>query len=224
MKTQSMARPRHCRIYVKRSQQLLDFMWAKVQVDRTVLMGFRFPGNSEVELVLDKELGELKPPQFITTQVVDKPKLSFHATGNYKLTAKMGKTRDSIDRATVVGPKLSDINEPRRMAEILLPSDLHTSTNQITENDIFLDISTAPPGPLRCVISCMSKKHFEHIVTEGYRFVDTSIWECVHALETGEQVWSWVMRRSVNDTEYPNRFIIFLAGDVKWGQQKNIVV
>jgi len=219
-----MARAKHCRIFVKKEQQLLDFMWADVSVDGTVVMGLRFPGHSEVELVLDKELGELRPPQVITTQVVGQPKLSFHATGHYKLTAPMGKDHNSMDRATVVGPKLSDIDEPRRMAEILLPLNLPIAAKQITENDISLEITKAPPGPLRCVISCMSKKHFESIIAEGARFVDTSIWEFVHALENGEQVWSWVMRRSANDTEYPNRFLIFLAGDVKWGQQQNNVV
>jgi len=219
-----MARTKHCRIYIRRAQQLLDFMWADVSADGTVVMGFRFPGHSEVELVLDKELGELRPPQVITTQVVCQLKLSFHANGQYKLTAPMGKAHDSMDRATVVGPKLSDIDEPRRMAEILLSSDLPAAIKQITENDISLDVTTAPAGPLRCVISCMSKKSFERVVAKGSRFVDTSIWECIHALETGEQVWSWVMCRSANDTEYPNRFLVFLAGDVKWGQQQNIVV
>ncbi len=199
-------------------------MWADVSADGTVVMGLRFNGNSEIELVLDKELGELRPPQVITTQVVGPLKLSFHATGHYKLTARMGKENDSMDRATVVGPKLSDIDEPRRMAEILLPLDLPVATKQFTENDIALDITTAPPGPLRCVISCMSKTHFERIMVAHTRFVDTSIWECNHALETGEQVWSWVMRRSATDTEYPNRFLVFLAGDIKWGQQQNIVI
>jgi hypothetical protein len=213
-----MARAKHCRIYIERPQQLLDFMWADVSADGTVVMGFRFPGTSEVELVLDKELGELRSPQVITTRVVGDLKLSFHATGQYKLTALMGKTRDSMDRATVVGPKLSDIDEPRRMAEILLPADLPAATKQITENDISLEVTTAPPGPLRCAISCMSRKKFEHIVAKGSKFVDTSIWECVHALETGEQVWSWVIRRSANETEYPKRLLVFLAGDVKWGQ------
>ncbi len=122
-----MTRKRHCRIYVKKEQQLLDFMWADVSADGTVVMGLRFPGYVEVELVLDKELGELKSPQVITTQVFGQPKLSFHATGHYKLTAQMGKAHDSMDRATVIGPKLSNIDEPRRMAEILLPSKLGTA-------------------------------------------------------------------------------------------------
>lgn len=219
-----MARKQHCRIYIKNNQQLLDFMWADISADGTIVMGFRFNGNSEIELVLDKKLGELRPPKIITTQVVNQLKLSFHATGHYKLNASMGKKIDSMDRATVVGPKLSDINEPRRMAEILLPPDLPTATTQFTENDIALDISTAPPGPLRCVIFCMSKTHFERIVAEHAKFVDTSIWEFNHGLETGEQVWSWVMRRSATDTECPNRFCVFLAGDIKWGQQQNIVI
>jgi len=35
-------------------------MWADIATDGTVVVGFRFPGYSEVELVLDKELGELR--------------------------------------------------------------------------------------------------------------------------------------------------------------------
>lgn len=202
----------------------MNFMWADVSSDGTVVMGFRFQGRSKVELVLVKELGDLSPPPVMTTQVIGPLKLSFHESGNYKLTAFMGRASDSMDRATVVGPKLSDIDKPRRMAEILLPADFSASTKEITKNDISLDISTAPPGPLRCVISCMSKKYFEQIVVKGERFVDTSIWEYVHALETGGQVWSWILRRSEQDTEFPDRFVVFLAGEVKWGQPKSTIV
>jgi len=219
-----MASARHCRIYVKRTKQLLDFMWVDVSADGTIVMEFRFSGYSEVELVLDKELGKMRPPQVVTTQVFGPLKLTFHATGHYKLTAQMGKAPDSIDRATVVGPRLSDICKPRRMVEILLPANLPDATKHFTKNDISLDITTAPPGPLRCVISCMSRKHFKNVILEENRFVDTSVWECVHALETEKQVWSWVLRRSINDTEFPSRFVIFLAGDVKWGKQQCPVV
>jgi len=196
-------------------------MWADLTADGSVVMGFTFSGHSEVEFVLDKELGEMRPPELITTQVVGQPKLTFHASGHYKLTTPMGTTNDSIDRATVLGPKLSEIIEPRRMVEILLPPTLPPATKGITENDIALDMSTAPPGPLRCVISCMSRERFERIITDGLKIVDTSIWEYIHALETGEQVWSWVLRRSANDKKYPNRFFVYLAGDIKWGQQQS---
>ena len=219
-----MTRAKHSRIYVKNTQHLLDFMWADVSADGTVVMGFRFSGHGEVELVLDKELGNLRPPQVKTTRVDGRLKLSFHATGQYKLTTQLGKAYDSMDRATVVGPKLSDIDKPRLMAEIFLPRNLSAATKKITERDILLETTFAPPGPLRCAIYCLSKKNFERINAEGTKFVDTSIWEYVHALETGDQVWSWIMRRSAKDTVCPNRFLVFLAGDVKWGQPPNIVV
>lgn len=130
----------------------------------------------------------------------------------------MGKSTEAIDRATVVGPKLSDILEPRRMTEILLPDTLPPAGKCVTENDIVLDMSTAPPGPLRCAISCMSR---ERHIADSSRIVDTSIWEFTHALETGDQVWLWVLRRSENDELYPNRFLIFLVGDVRWGQPQS---
>lgn len=69
------------------------------------------------------------------------------------------------------------------------------------------------------MISCMSRDRFEAAITNGSRFVDTSIWEFIHALETETQVWSWVLRRSANDEHYPDRFLIYLAGDVRWGNK-----
>jgi hypothetical protein len=216
-----MTRPKHCRIYVKRGDEFFDFMWADVTADGSVTMGFVFPGSSKVEFVLDRELGELRQPQLITTKVIGHPKLTFHASGHYKLTAQMGKSQDAIDRVTVLGPKLAEIIEPRRMSEILLPNTLPRAKKLVSENDIALDASTAPPGPLRCVISCMSRQRFEKVIANGSKIVNTSIWEFIHALETVDQVWSWVLRRSANDSLYPNRFFIFLAGDVKWGQQQS---
>jgi len=216
-----MPRTKHCRIYLKSADELLDFMWADLTADGSVTMGFVFTGRSEVEFVLDQELGELRRPQLITTKVVGQPKLTFHASGHYKLTAIMGTSQDALDRATVLGPKLSEIDEPRRMAEILLPNTLPRAKKLVTDNDISLDMSTAPSGPLRCVISCMSRRRFEEVIGSGSKFVNTSIWEFTHALESDNQVWSWVLRRSENDVLYPNRFFIYLAGDIRWGQQQS---
>ena len=48
------------------------------------------------------------------------PKLSFHPSGHFKMTALLGDAEDAIDRVTVVGPRLEEIVGPERMVEILL--------------------------------------------------------------------------------------------------------
>jgi hypothetical protein len=213
-----LGQPKAAKVYVKRGDKLYSFMWANVGPDGSVMLGFTFSGTEEVELVLDEELGDIRPPNVITKENVGQPKISFHASGQYKLTAKMGKTADSVDRATVEGPKLADISEPRRMVELLLPKALPESSEKSGELDIVLDATSSPDMPLRCTISCMTKGHLEEILKKGGKFVDTSAWEFVHALENEKHVWVWALRASTNDEKYPDRIGIFLIGPVKWGK------
>jgi len=213
-----MARPKSAKIYIRRGENLYSFMWANVGPDGSVMLGFSFHGKEEVELVLDKELGELRPPAVVTKETIGRPKMSFHSSGHYKLTAEMGKNLDAVDRATIEGPRLTDIIDPRRMVELLLPKMLPEATENPTELDIVLDATSSPDMPLRCTISCMSKGRLASIVEKNEKFVDTSVWEFVHALENDTHEWVWTLRGSRNDEVYFDRFGIFLLGDVKWGQ------
>jgi hypothetical protein len=212
---------KHSRIFVKSGDSLFDFMWADVSADGSVIIGLTQDGDGGIELVLDPELGELRPQDIVAPTSVGALKLSFHATGQYKLTARMGKDQCSLDRATVTGPRLIDILEPRRMAEFLLPAQLPRATKGVSENDIALDVSEAPPPPHRCVVSCMPLERFERHIAGGAPFVDTSEWESTHALVTGSQAWVWTFRKSRNDRETPPRFIAFVHGFPKWGQPSN---
>jgi hypothetical protein len=212
---------KHSRIFVKAGDRLFDFMWADVSSDGSVLMGLTQDGEGGVELVLDPDLGELRPQDIVAPQSVGALKLSFHATGHYKLSGQMGRDQCSIDRATVTGPRLAEISEPRRMAEFFIPAQLPRTSRDFTNNDIALDISDAPEPPYRCLISCMSVERFERHMGSGGRFVDTSVWESTNALTTGRQVWVWTFRKSRNDREIPPRFIAFLPGFPKWGRPSN---
>jgi len=187
-------------------------------------MGLTQEGEGNVELVLDPELGELRPHDIVAPQSIGALKLSFHATGQYKLSGQMGRDQCSLDRATVTGPRLADISEPRRMAEFFIPAQLPRASRAFTENDIALDISDAPPPPYRCLVSCMPTERFERHIADGSRFVDTSLWESTHALTTGPQVWVWTFRKSLNDREIPPHFIAFLPGFPRWGRPNNVGV
>lgn len=212
-----MPRRRSSKILIKRRGRLFAFMWADMTTDGSVMMGFSFDGSQAVELVLDKELGALRPPALITTECVGRPKLTFHPSGQFKLTAQMGKGSDAVDRATVLGPRLADIVEPRRMLEVLLPNRLPASADQPSDRDIVLDATTSPDQPLRCTISCVACDKFDQVLAGGTRWVGTSLWEAVHALRNNCHAWVWTLRASQNDVLYPDRLHMFLEGAVKWG-------
>lgn len=193
-------------------------MWANVGPDGSVMIGFPSKGKQQVVSAIDEKLGELRPPTVIKEEVIGRFKINFHPSGQVKVTAKMGRTADAIDRATVEGPRLADISDPRRMVELLLPKELPLSTGRATELDIILDATSAPDMPLRCTISCMSPAKLEEHIGRGSKFVDTSIWEAVHALASEKHAWVWTLRTSQNDYIYPDRFFILLIGTVKWGK------
>jgi len=220
-----LARPKSSKILIKHGEKLHAFMRAYPIADGSVLMEFLFEGKEKVQLVLDEELGEVRPTQIVTEESIGQLKISFHSSGQFKLMAKMGKSEDSIDRATIDGPPLKDIDNPRHMLEILFMRDwplaIAQTTERDTERDIVLDATSAPNKPFRCTVSCMSRTRFEELLVKEHRFVDTSVWETTHALESDTHVWVWTLRVSRNDEESPNQFILFLIGPVKWGKKRN---
>lgn len=215
-----MARPKSAKVYVRVGDRLFDFMWANIGPDGTVMMGFRFEGQQQVELVVDRCLGELRPPNIESPHHVSKPKISFHPSGHYKLDVQMGFNPCAIDRSTVIGPRLEEISAPRRMAELLFPETLPVAETAPTDRDIVLDATTAPRRPLICTISCMSSAKFVEIVAPETKVVDTSDWEFTHALTSGPHTWAWTLRTSPGHSKFPNRFIIGLLGEVRWGQHR----
>ena len=152
-----------CKIFLARGEQEpVEFMWADVTSDQSVMIGLLGEAVEEVEFAVDQERGEIRKPVLVTERRLAQPKVTYHASGQYKLSGRMGLDSLNLDRATVEGPPLAGIAAPRRMMEILVPGALPPSRLVPTERDIVL---TAPEGvgPLRCTISCMAKTEYQQI-------------------------------------------------------------
>lgn len=211
----------HCmpisRIFIKSSNGLICLMWANFSTDGSVLMGLTIKGIGSVEQLLDPKLGELRAKDIIAPKSTKDLKLSFHKSGRYKLSGEMGLNNHSVDRVTMVGPPLAEISEPRMMAEILLPANLARTVRSPSQYDICLDILPGPPPPHRCAIFCMSREHYDRLLKEKSKLVDTSEWECTDAFASDCQVWVWTIRKSVTDKVIPPRYLLFFPGIAKWG-------
>lgn len=207
-----------CKVFLAHGSTCTEFMWADMSSDGSVLLGLFGQAELRVEMVQDADLGNVKPPRFFGPALVGNPKISFHSTGHYKLTGKMGKTKATLDRATVKGPPLHEIASPRRMAEIVLPRWMPTGTRvPESSRDIVLDVTSRPTDrPLRCTIACMNQSSFDSLSTET-PMVGTSNWETTGGLANGSHVWTWTMRTSADDEHYPERVYIVLLGPPKWG-------
>jgi len=209
---------KHSRIFIKSGNTLSYLMWARFEGNGDVYMGLTAKGAGGLEQVYDPKLGKVLAKDIFAPQSYGTLKISFHASGQYKLTGCMGLSEDSQDRVTVIGPRLADISEPRRMAEILLPAHLPQAQCKPSAHDISLDISPGPPPPHRCAIFCMSKKRYEEVLQGTTKLVDTSEWECTDAFTDGFQVWVWTVRRSTNDTAILPQYLVEFPGFPKWGQ------
>jgi len=204
------------KICIKEGEKIVYLVWAIVDKEGGIMMGF--PGNphESISLVMEKEQN-LSAKQIFTEPFIGPSKISFHKSGHIKLNSKMGKTESAKDRVTVVGPKLENIDDPIRMAEILLPKVLPGKIHTPTSRDILLDITDAQSPPTRLTISCMANRHFD-IFNEGKnKIINTSIFECTHALKTDTHTWVWTLRKSINDVQYSDKIYILLPGEVKWG-------
>jgi len=143
---------KHSRIFIKSGSDLFYLMWAQFEVNGDVYMGLTAKGSGGLEQVYDPNLGKVLAKDIVAPQSDESLKISFHASGQYKLAGRMGLSEDALDRVTVAGPQLADISEPRMMAEILLPTHLPRTTRTPSVYDISLDISPGPPPPHRCAI------------------------------------------------------------------------
>lgn len=215
-----MKRPRSSKIYIKIKREFCDFMWANVGPDSSIMIGFQGSGSEKMNFILDKNMGHVEASDIQICESLGRPKISFHESGNYKLSTSVGLNPQCMDRCTIVGTPLSEIREPRRMMEILITKSLKVTENQISGRDIVLDASQFPQRPLRCTISCISHEYFYKIMESKAFFVDTSDYEFTQALDNGKNIWAWTLRVSREDKMAPDHFHYFLFGKIRWG--KNI--
>jgi len=213
-----MKRPQSAKIYIKIKKNTYDFMWANIGPDGSVMMGFCGSGSEKVNFILDKKMGHTDAAALHNCETLERPKITFHKSGHYKLSTLVGLNAQSVDRGTISGTPLSEINEPRRMMEVLLPKSLQITMSRLEYRDIVLDASQFPERPLRCTISCIASEHFHKIMESNSFFVDTSDYEFTRALENGEKVWAWTLRVSREDKIAPNHFHYFLQGEFQWGK------
>jgi len=210
-------RRKSCKVFIRRGEDTVEFMWATVSDDGSVMLGLLADAQQEVEFVVDAVHDDVRKPKLITEKTVGRPKISFHATGKYKLDGRMGLEWNALDRATIEGPPLAEISEPRRMLEVLLPRSFPASRLTPTPVDIVLTADEGNQLPLRCTISCMAKSEAARIFGSEVPFVDTSAWECTGALENDTHVWTWTLRASRNDQLVADKVMMILIGPVKWG-------
>ena len=212
-----MAKQKSSKIFVKNNDHIQVLMWAIVGPDGSVMMGFPWESKQVLELVMDKELGHIGKDDLVTEEYTGNSKISFHRSGQFKLSCRMGKDEDAIDRVTVNGPSFDEIESPYRMSELLLPRELPESNYVPTERDIIIDITGSEGPPTRCTISCMSNEEFIKLSKQKGKFVDTSIWEASNGLETDSHTWFWTLRKSKEDKRFSDKVYVTLLGSPKWG-------
>ena len=213
-------RRKSSKVFIRSSDDTVEFMWANVLTDGSVKMGLLSDGTEEIELAVDPIRGEIRKPNLFTEQKLGRSEVTFHPSGKYKLTGRMGLHREEFDRATVEGPPLAAISEPRRMLEVVLPRVLPEPRLTPQAGDIVLTVAEGSNLPLRCTISCMAKEEATRFVdSSGVFFVETSAWESTAALENDSHVWTWTLRSSRNDQHFSEKLYMMLLGPVKWGNR-----
>ncbi|MFH1904830.1 MAG: hypothetical protein ABIK53_04830 [bacterium] len=211
-----MSKPHSSKIYIRHKEKILDFLWANVCSDGSVIIGFSEPGAEEILFVVDEKLGELRPRDFKVCRAPGNSKVTFHPSGIYKLTTYIGLTHESMDRCTIIGTPFKQITKPTRMVEVLLSKRLHITEKKLSKRDIILDTSEFPQKPLCCTISCMPADKYH----ETMKFVNTSECEYTNALEHGGLVWSFTLRVSRNVNYADNQHTFFIYGKIRWGQKE----
>lgn len=209
------------RIFVKSTSEKIHYMlWGDVNSKGDVMFGLPYKGSGQIEVVFDQDRRLLRPSDIVAPKVSEHTKATFHISGHYKLTHKMGKSEDSVDRATVVGKPLDQILEPTQMAILLLPKVLPSGEQPKDQfdpaKDVLLDLSGAPQQPMRCTICCVSKEQANRFFSE--KITPNTIWQCATVLESATHAWVITFHVSSDDEIYPDRVIFGILGQPKWGR------
>lgn len=213
-----MSSNKRVKIYLKKENNILNFMWADTASDGSVMIGIYGKAfETSIEKIFAEE-GELEPGKHFDNVDKDKlitnTKISFHQSGYFKLASKIKK--DSIDRTTVKGSPLKEILIPTRMLEVLIPAQIEISANKPREGkDSVIDITKFPNKPLRCTVSCMPINKIEEF--NNSKIVDTSIIESSCVFEYKDMAWGWTLRISKDDTKvHQSKFFIYIPGEIVW--------
>jgi hypothetical protein len=107
-----MPKRKTSKVFVKRGDSLSTLLWADMSdKDGSVMLGIPAKGSGGILHVSDTDV-QYPSHELITEESKGHEKISFHVSGQYKLLSKVGKTEDTLDRATVEGVRLSEIQEP----------------------------------------------------------------------------------------------------------------
>ena len=201
------------RIYIRYEGDLHYFLWATISKDKSVMIGFPFTNGEDFAFSNSADTYILK--EDIYTQSYHGPaKISFHSSGVYKLNCKIGKSVDTVDRATVNGTALANIADREFMAEIIIPKDIPVTSKTPTSKDMVVDIPADIGFPTRCSIFCT--RNDIHNTEKSKRFMRDSEWEIPIPMENDTHTWTVVLRASRGDTAANCMYIFFLK-EIKWG-------
>lgn len=213
-----MARPKSCKVYLKRNNTVYSFLWINVAPDGSVLLGIQPAGHEFIHRVFDNSVIQRNPRGYIKSSPVEHKKISFHKSGKIKIDSQLGKSTNSIDRCTIRGKPLSEIRKPELMVEFILPNHLQEAKRAALKNDLVIDISQFPQKAVRCSVLCMDKDNFETLKKTETRIVNSSTHEIYDAVTNGSSIWVFLMRVSNNDSGISNILYYFIPGQIKWGK------
>ena len=213
-----MAKKNQRRIFLKDGGRLYKFMWADLTTDGSVVMGLSSVEQSEISDVFAPVQGRLCAADMYRVEDDFAAKFTFHPSGIFKGEGRIGIDKSALDRPTIKGPPFSNIQEPRRMLEILIPKFLCRSEIDPRKDDLVLIFNSVPQIPLRCVITCMAIQKFHEIPWDKIQIIEESIWEKHDALSSNTHAWVWTIGQCKSDHCIPPNFLVALLGSIRWGR------
>lgn len=196
-------------------------MWSDLTTDQSIVIGLSNIDNGIVKEIFAPIHGHLCDDDLYKREGDVAPKFTFHVSGNYKGEGSAGIDPNSLDRPTIKGLPLNEINEPKRMLEILLPKNLCRSKYLPKQEDLILSLNPGPQIPLRCAVTCMTLSKFKAINWQNAQIFENSTWETHDALSTNTHAWVWTLGQCTSDSKFPSDFYVALIGEVRWGRKIN---
>ena len=141
-------------------------------------------------------------------------KISFHSTGRYTLS-NCFEHGDDVKRLVAHGIPLTEIVEPVRMMDVIVPKRHLRPTRKSLPNT-YIDLKADLRGQTHicCTVFCMPANILSSFGEDCVSIIRGATWESKNALSSGNNAWAFTLHDSVHQSMRKDYSLIKINGCV----------
>jgi hypothetical protein len=209
-----MVKPTNTRIYIFDGDTRYDFLWGDAHDDGSVYFGLTGRGNQKVEQITVGSDYAKDANNMVFHPYVGPHKVSFHSSGMYTLSNYV-EHGDDVKRLVVHGIPLTEVIEPVRMMDVIVPKRHLRPTGKSLPN-VYIDLKAnlREQTHFCCTVFCMPISMLSTFGEDCVSIIRGATWESKNALTSGNNAWAFTLHDSVHQSMRKDYSLISINGCV----------